>query len=193
VECFDTLEEHIEVEKSNYIRWSNFASGVGTSTLGKALAEKLNYYHFDTDEYYWLPPQYSFTQSRERAERQNLLMRDLMKHDNWILSGSLCGWGDIFIPSFDVVIYLWIPKNIRIKRLIQREKRIYGEDIEPGGKKYNQFLEFIEWASQYEDGGIDIRSKALHQEWLSSLTCPVVRLEGDLSVQERVNSIIKVI
>ncbi|HEY8890211.1 MAG TPA: hypothetical protein VIM70_08130 [Clostridium sp.] len=84
-------------------------------------------------------------------------------------------------------------KEYKINRLIQREKPIYGEDIEPGGKKYNQFLEFIEWASQYDDGGIDIRSKALHQEWLSSLTCPIVRLEGDLSVQERVNSILKVI
>lgn len=31
------------------------ASGVGTSTLGKALADKLNYCHLDTDDYYWLP------------------------------------------------------------------------------------------------------------------------------------------
>jgi len=169
------------------------ASGVGTSTLGKALAEKLNYCHFDTDDYYWLPPKYSFTQARERNERQSVLMSDLKKHDNWILSGSLCGWGDIFIPFFDVVIYLWIPKDIRINRLIEREKQIYGENIEPGGKKYNQFLEFIEWASKYDDGDIDIRSKALHEEWLSSLKCPVARIEGDLSVEERMNSVLKLI
>jgi hypothetical protein len=117
-------------------------------------------------------------------------MRDLMKHDNWILSGSLCGWGDIFIQYFDVVIYLWIPKDIRINRLIQREKQRYGKDIDPGGKKYNQFLELIEWASQYDDGDINIRSKVLHEEWLSSLKCPVVRLEGDLSVQERVECVV---
>ena len=166
------------------------ASGVGTSTLGKALAEKLNYCHLDTDDYYWLPPKYSFTQARERVERQNLLMSDLKKNDNWILSGSLCGWGDIFIPFFDVAIYLWIPKDIRINRIIQREKLRYGEDIEPGGKKYNQFLEFIEWASKYDEGDIDIRSRALHGEWLSSINCPIVRLEGDLSVQERVDCVV---
>lgn len=169
------------------------ASGVGTSTLGKALAEKLNYYHFDTDDYYWLPPKYSFTQAREKTERQSLLMSDLKKYDNWILSGSLCGWGDIFIPFFDLVIYLWIPKDIRIKRLIEREEQRYGEDIEIGGKKYNQFLEFVEWASKYDKADINMRSKALHEEWLSLLKCPVVRLEGDLSVQERVNGVLKVI
>lgn len=168
------------------------ASGVGTSTLGTALAEKLNYNYFDTDDYYWLPPKYSFTQARESTERQDLLMRDLKQYDNWILSGSLCGWGDIFIPFFDVVIYLWIPKEIRIKRLIEREKQRYGEDIEPGGKEYNKFLEFIEWASKYDEGDIDIRSKALHEDWLNSLNCSVIRLEGDLSVQERINSVLKV-
>jgi adenylate kinase family enzyme len=115
------------------------ASGVGTSTLGEALAENLNYNHFDTDDYYWLPPKYSFIQARERTERQNLLMSDLKKCDKWVLSGSLCGWGDIFIPTFDVVIYLWIPKDIRIKRLIQREKQRYGEDIKPGEKSIINF------------------------------------------------------
>jgi adenylate kinase family enzyme len=166
------------------------ASGVGTSTLGKALSEKLNNNHLDTDDYYWLPPKYSFKQARERSERQNLLMNDLKKYDNWILSGSLCGWGDIFIPFFDVAVYLWIPEDVRIKRLIEREKQRYGEDIEPGGNKYNQFLEFIEWASKYDEGDVNIRSKALHEEWLSSLKCPIVRLEGDLSVQERVKKIL---
>ena len=62
--------------------------------------------------------------------------------------------------------------------------------MEPGGNKYNQFLEFIEWASKYDDGDIDIRSKALHEEWLSSLKCPIVRLEGDLSVKERVDCVV---
>ena len=71
-------------------------------------------------------------------------------------------------------------KIIADKRLIESEKQKYGENIEPGGNKYNQFLEFIEWASKYDDGGINIRSKTLHEEWLSSLKCSIVRLEGDL-------------
>jgi len=31
------------------------ASGSGTTTLGRALAERLQYPHFETDDYFWLP------------------------------------------------------------------------------------------------------------------------------------------
>jgi adenylate kinase family enzyme len=31
------------------------ASGSGTTTLGKAIANELAAPHFDTDDYYWLP------------------------------------------------------------------------------------------------------------------------------------------
>jgi hypothetical protein len=31
------------------------ASGTGTTTLGKALADRLNCPHFDADRFYWLP------------------------------------------------------------------------------------------------------------------------------------------
>jgi adenylate kinase family enzyme len=31
------------------------ASGSGTTTLAKALANELGYKHFDTDDYYWIP------------------------------------------------------------------------------------------------------------------------------------------
>jgi Shikimate kinase len=31
------------------------ASGSGTTTLGRALAERLQYPHFDTDDSFWVP------------------------------------------------------------------------------------------------------------------------------------------
>jgi adenylate kinase family enzyme len=166
------------------------ASGSGTSTLGKALAEKLNYTHFDTDDYYWLPPKYSFTQKRELVERQNLLMNDLMNHGHWVLSGSLCDWGDIYIPLFDMVIYLWIPQDIRIDRVVKREEQRHGDAIKPSGHKYSQYIEFIEWASKYDEGGLDMRSKATHEEWLKGLKCPFIRIEGDLETDERMELVL---
>ena len=53
------------------------ASGSGTTTLGRALAERLQGPHFDTDDYFWLPTDPPYTQRRERTERQRLLMDDL--------------------------------------------------------------------------------------------------------------------
>lgn len=69
-----------------------------------------------------MPLEVQFTKIRDIEERQFLLKRDFEKHNKWILSGSLCSWGDMFIPHFELVIYLWIPRDIRISRLVKREK-----------------------------------------------------------------------
>lgn len=168
------------------------ASGSGTSTLAKALSEKLDYVHFDTDVYYWLPTEEPFTEVRELEERQKQLMNDLLNTEAWILSGSLCGWGDVFIPYFDLVVFLWIPTEIRIKRLIERQRSRYGKEIEPEGNRYHSNLNFIDWASKYDDGGLEIRSKALHEQWISNLNCKVLRIEEDILLDDKVTRVLNV-
>jgi adenylate kinase family enzyme len=167
------------------------ASGSGTTTLGKALSSKLGFRHFDTDNYFWLPTDPPFQEKRDIQERQELLKQDLDTKHDWILTGSLCGWGDIFIPMFDLVVYLWIPMEIRINRLMEREAKRYGQEaVGVGGKMYETSKAFIEWASQYDTGGMEIRSRVLHEKWLDGLKCPVLRQEGDLTVEERVEAIV---
>ncbi|MDR7857860.1 AAA family ATPase [Tissierella sp.] len=169
------------------------ASGSGTSTLGKALSEKLNYWHFDTDNYFWKPTNPPFQEKRILEERQEILGRDLTKHKNWILSGSLCGWGDIFIPYFDLVVFLWIPKELRITMLIEREKSRHGEKIELKGNVYKQYKEFIEWASQYDDGDLNMRSKKLHEKWLNDLPCKILKLEGEFELEDNIDRVLEII
>ena len=70
------------------------AFGSGTTTLGRALAERLPCPHFETDGYCWVPTDPPYTTQRERTERQQLLLDDVTVHDSWVVSGSLCGWGD---------------------------------------------------------------------------------------------------
>src|SRR5215831_19118831 len=64
------------------------ASGSGTTTLGRALAARLQCAHLDTDDYFWLPTDPPYTQQRERTERAQLLMGDLTAQDAWVVSGS---------------------------------------------------------------------------------------------------------
>jgi len=109
------------------------ASGSGTTTLGRALAERLQYLHFDTDDYFWLPTDPPYTNQRERTERQQLLMDDITAQNAWVLSGSLFGWGDVAIPLFALVVFLWIPQDIRMERLRQREHARFGERISLAG------------------------------------------------------------
>ncbi|MET3507277.1 ATP-binding protein [Halalkalibacter oceani] len=164
------------------------ASGAGTSTLGSALAEVLPHAYFDTDDYYWAT---KFTKKRDIPDRRRMLEKDLSQNENWILSGALCGWGDHFRSDFDLVVFLWIPQDIRLERLKQREFQRYGNEIVAGGSKHEQYKAFLEWAALYDSAGMEVRSKTLHESWLASLSCPVVRIEGDYSVKERVNSVLE--
>jgi adenylate kinase family enzyme len=169
------------------------ASGSGTTTLAQALSNKLGYIHIDTDNYYWKPTKLPFQEARKIEERQELLEKDLKKHKNWILSGSLCGWGDFLIPYFDLVIYLWIPKELRMGRLKEREKQRYGEIIEVDGVMHDRHKEFIDWAAQYDDGDLTIRSKQLHAKWINELPCQVLRLEGEFELEEKIERVLEII
>jgi hypothetical protein len=103
-----------------------------------------------------------------------------------VLSGSLCGWGDVFVPQFDLVVFLWVPRDVRIARLRARERARYGAAVEPGGAMHARSEAFIAWAAGYDEG-LDVpeRCRRLHEEWLAALPCPVLRLEDTASVEER--------
>ena len=160
------------------------AAGSGTTTLGRALAEHYQCPHFDTDDYFWLPSDPPFQHVRSRPERQALLETDLVGHRHWVLSGSLCGWGDVFIPFFEVVVFLWVPPTVRLARLVERERRRFGEAaLAPGGSMYIHHTAFMAWAEAYDDGSLDLRSRRLHEQWLLSLACPVLRVEGAQSME----------
>jgi len=155
------------------------AAGSGTTTLGRALAEHCTCPHFDTDDYFWLPSDPPFQHVRSRPERQALLEADLVQHRQWVLSGSLCGWGDMCIPLFEVVVFLWVPSTVRLARLAERERSRFGEAaLAPGRVMSTHHTKFIAWAAAYDDGGLEMRSRQLHEQWLRSLLCPILRLEG---------------
>src|SRR5258708_2159226 len=122
------------------------ASGSGSTTLGAAIADRYGYAHLDVDKYFWMPTDPPFQTPREVVARQEVLAADLDAHSRWVLTGSLCRWGDIFIPSFDVAIFLLIPAQLRIARLLERERRRFGDSIEPGGPLHAHHREFIAWA-----------------------------------------------
>jgi adenylate kinase family enzyme len=137
------------------------ASESGTTTLGRVLAARLQCPHFDTDDYFWLPTDSPYSQQRERTERARLLMEDLTAQEQWVVSGSLWGWGDGAIPLFELVVFLVIPQDIRMERLCQREHERFGERIRPGGDMYEHSQAFFAWTASHDDGELDIRQLAL--------------------------------
>ena len=161
------------------------AFGSGTTTLGRALAERLQCPHFDTDDYVWVPTDPPYTQRRARTERAQLLMDDLTAQDAWVVSGSLCGWGDVVIPLFELVVFLWVPQEVRMARLHRREQARFGERILPGGDMYEKSQQFFARAAAYDNGDMNMRSRRLHDQWLSTLACPILCFEGGYAIEEQ--------
>jgi adenylate kinase family enzyme len=160
------------------------ASGSGTTSLGGALAKALRCRHFDADTYFWQRTDPPFTRMNEPRQRADLLRDALRGHSNWVLSGSICGWGDEFRDEFTLAVFLWIPAALRMQRLRERDRRRFGARIAAGGDMHAQHREFLDWAARYDDAGPDMRSRVLHETWLSTLACPVLRIEYDASVAQ---------
>lgn len=167
------------------------ASGSGTTTLAQALAARLGCPHHDVDHYFWLPSDPPFQHIRDREARRAMLGADLEKPGDWVLSGSLCGWGDVYIPLFDLVVFLWIPHDLRMARLAAREVARYGAAIAPGGPMHAGSLAFMQWAAGYDEGGLEIRSLRIHNDWLAALPGPVLRLEGEPTVETNLAAVLR--
>jgi adenylate kinase family enzyme len=159
------------------------ASGSGTSTLGRALAESLGLFFVDTDDLYWQPTDPPFRKSRDRAARTALLSATLAGHSRWVISGSLCGWGDIVMHDFSLAIFIGTPTPLRIERLDKRERDRFGPRIGPGGDMHAEHGDFIQWAAGYETGPMTERSRLMHETWIKKLVCPVLRVDGSEPVE----------
>lgn len=153
------------------------AAGAGVSTLGRKLGEVLAVPSFDVDDYYWLPTDPPFRTKRSVEERIELLRADLAA-PNWVLSGSLDGWGDAVADQATHVVYVDTNTATRIARLRDREFSRFGARVRSGGDMADQHEAFIAWASAYDDGSQPGRSRPRHEEWLKSRPIPVIRVDG---------------
>jgi len=159
------------------------ASGSGVTSLGRVLSDHLNISVFDFDDYYWEKTDPPYTSKVGIQVRDKKLTQRLEKSKNWILSGSLDQCSDVYLKYFSLVVFLYVPKEIRIERLKEREKKRYGERILAGGDLEKQHREFMEWASQYEEGHLPGRSFKRHKEWMSTIKCPVLKVDGGLPLE----------
>jgi len=166
------------------------ASGSGVTTLGRALAGRLALPHHDTDDYFWLPTAPPYQTTRPAAERLRLMREMFLPRLDWVLSGTVTGWGDELVPFFDLVVFVTTPRELRLQRLRAREAAHFGVDaVAPGGWRHADTEAFVEWASHYEAGDRDGRSLANQETWLAGLPCPTLRVDGSRPLADLVEQL----
>jgi adenylate kinase family enzyme len=167
------------------------ASCAGSTTLGKALSAKIGYPYFDTDHFFWEPSDVPFSVKRDPGLRLQMFTDALAAQPDHIVGGSLVSWGDHWHEYFDLIVFLYIPPEIRMQRLKDREVERYGDAILNDPVRKDNYQRFLAWAEAYDTNAHSGRSLRVHEEWLSKVTCPVLEIRGDTTIDERIGRILK--
>ena len=163
------------------------SSGSGSTTLAKQIAFEFDYNFIDVDDYLWQKTDPPFTKRNTNEEASNLIKTKLNDKQPAVISGSLVGIGDNIKHKIDLFIYINLDKDIRVKRIKDREMKRFGNRVLAGGDLYNQHQEFIKWVSEYEDNPENQRSRRQHLLWLEDVSVPVLRITEELTMEELLN------
>ena len=98
------------------------ASGSGTTTLARALADWWAVPHADADDYFWVPTDPPYVEKRPEVDRVALMEQVFLGREAWVVSGSMLGWGDAVTARCDAVVFLTLHPTERIRRLEERER-----------------------------------------------------------------------
>lgn len=168
------------------------ASGSGVTTLGKALSKKLNIEYFDSDDFFWLASKIPFTIKQDSEIRNTIVAEKLNDINDWIFGGSMIHWGPNVFPAFDLIIFLYLPPEIRLERVRKREYERYGDEIIFNPERKEMFAKFMDWTEDYDHNtGIANRTLHAHREWLSTINTPLLEISGDYDIQQKIEIILE--
>lgn len=159
-------------------------NGSGKSTLGKILSDKLNFYFIDNEDLYFpkTDPNYIYASQRTREEVEKLLFNEIAAHENFVFTSVKGDYGEVIYPLFKYAVLLEVPKDIRLQRVKNRSFQKFGDRMLPGGDLYEQEENFFDFVKS--------RAENTVEEWIKSVSCPVIRVDGTKPVEENVNLII---
>lgn len=160
-------------------------NGAGKSTLGLALARELGYTFIDIEDIYFpkTDPSYLYSSPRTDEEVEELLMEKMSGSKAFVLAAVRGDYSERITKSFDLAVYIDVPKDVRMERILKRSRDKFGDRAMPGGDLYEREQRFFEMC----------RSRGEHaaENWVKTLDCPVVRVDGLRTVEENVDIIIK--
>ena len=177
-------------------------NGGGKSTLTHALAKQIGYFEMDVEDYYFPQQRESrkwalenkgviendqsdelpFSNPRTKSEVQTAILENIKIHPRFIISGVTMNWCDEILSRIDIAFWVQTPLEERLKRIQAREEKRFGARVLDGGDMYEQQMEFREM----------VKNRNLNEveECAMKLGCPVIVIDGTLSVIHNLENII---
>lgn len=162
-------------------------NGVGKSTIGKKLAERLEYTFIDSEDLFFQKSDTAseYSNSRSKEEAQQILEALISGNSHFVFSTVRGDYGNQLYAVLDYVILIETPKKIRMQRVRDRSFQKYGERMLPGGDLFDRENK---WFSQCES-----KPEEYVKRWIESIDCPVIRLDGTLPIDKNVEYLLKII
>ena len=162
-------------------------NGAGKSTLGRMLADRMGYEFIDNEDLYFPKTDSSYVFSGPRSEEEviRLLEERISANERFIFAAVRGKYGDKLIASLDHIILIEVPKQVRSQRVRDRSYRKFGDRILPGGDLYEKESKWFALT--------DSRTDAYVTDWLETVECPVIRIDGTLPAETNVEYLISVL
>ena len=163
-------------------------NGAGKSTMAKALAERINCRFIDIENIYFSRqdnPDYPYEKFRPYEEVVSMLTNIVNGESDFVLASVTGRFGDEFISHLKCAIYIEVPREIRLKRVHDRSYIRFGEKSYEGGDYYEQVMAFHDFCAA--------RDENLVNDWLSTICCPIIKVDGTLPICDNVNLIAKML
>ena len=112
-----------------------------------------------------------------------------------VITGSFWNWKCDYLELIDYIDYyirIVLDHDIRMERLLIREKERYGSRIDVGGDLYEVNKQRIEWANNYDSGGIEIRSLKSHIYYEEMYNIKPIIVDSAYTVNQNIKKLKKI-
>lgn len=124
--------------------------GSGKTTLARKVSAKLQVPHFETDNFVW--SRHPAGDRRNEIDLRDQLLQDAIGLDEWVIEGVHIDWTDPGLQEADQIIFLDLPSQKRvwriIKRYIRQLLRLEKANYKP---TFSMFRRMFKWNKYFEE------------------------------------------
>ena len=159
-------------------------NGSGKSTFGRALADKLGFFFIDNEHLFFdrSSNDEPYANPRSHEDAIELLMDNVLNNPDFVFAAVKGDYGKDIIPLYNYVIVIEVPKEMRLERVRNRSYSKFGARMLKGGDLYEQEENFFRFIESRENDYVD--------NWIETLSCVVLRVDGTKPVEENISYIL---